>query len=52
MALFGVGALLPRVAVRRMVVTVPWSQRWLLARKPDLSRGVFASALGESLSNA
>ena len=42
-----VDTLLPRVAVRPVVVTVPWPRRWLLARKPDLSRGVLAIALRE-----
>jgi len=42
-----VDTLLPRVAVRQVVVTVPWPRRWLLARKPDLSRGVLAIALRE-----
>ena len=38
---------LPRVAARQVVVTVPWPRRWLLARKPALSRGVLAIALRE-----
>ncbi len=42
-----VDTLLPRVAVRQVVVTVPWPRRWLLARKPDLARGVLAIALRE-----
>jgi hypothetical protein len=37
--------LLPRVAVRQVVLTVPWSRRWLLARKPDLVRGVLRIGL-------
>jgi uncharacterized protein YndB with AHSA1/START domain len=32
--------LLPRVAVRQVVFTVPWSRRWLLARDADLLREV------------
>ena len=42
-----VDTLLPRVAVRQVVVTVPWPRRWLLARKPDLARGVLAIAQRE-----
>ena len=42
-----VDTLLPRVAVRQVVVTVPWPRRWLLARKPELARGVLAIALRE-----
>ena len=38
---------LPRVAVRQWVVTVPWSRRWLLARRSDLARGVLRIALSE-----
>jgi hypothetical protein len=30
----------PRVAVRQVVLTLPWRRRWLLARRPDLARGV------------
>ena len=30
--------LLPRVAVRQLVLTVPWPRRWLLARRPALAR--------------
>lgn len=32
--------LLPRVAVRQWVLTVPWARRWELARHPDRARGV------------
>ncbi len=42
-----VDTLLPRVAVRQVVVTMPWPRRWLLARKPDLARGGLAIALRE-----
>ena len=42
-----VDTLIPRVAVRRFVLTVPWPRRWLLARRPDLSKGVLAIALRE-----
>jgi hypothetical protein len=42
-----VDTLLPRVAVRQYVVTVPWPRRWILARRPDLARGVLAIALRE-----
>ena len=38
--------LLRRVAVRQVVLTVPWPRRWLLARKPDLDRGVLRIGLG------
>ena len=38
---------LPRVAMRQWVVTVPWSRRWLLARRPALARGVLRIALSE-----
>ena len=42
-----VDTLIPRVAVRQFVLTVPWPRRWLLARRPDLSKGVLAIALRE-----
>jgi hypothetical protein len=41
-----VDALFPRVAVRQWVITVPWRRRRLLARRPDLLRGVLRVALG------
>ncbi|MFT6145704.1 MAG: hypothetical protein ACJAZO_002411 [Myxococcota bacterium] len=37
--------LLPRVAVRQLVLTVPWPRRLLLARRPELARGVLNCAL-------
>ena len=37
--------LLPRVAVRQLVLTVPWPRRWLLARRPALARAVLRCAL-------
>jgi hypothetical protein len=40
-------ALIPRVAVRQLVLTVPWPRRWLLARRPELARGVLRCALAE-----
>ena len=42
-----VDELLPRVAVRQWVLTVPWPRRWLLARKPALARGVHKVAMQE-----
>ena len=36
---------LPRVAVRQFVLTVPWPRRWLLARRPSVARGVLGVAL-------
>jgi hypothetical protein len=42
-----VDGLLPRTAVRQWVITVPWSRRWLLARKPDLLKGVLRLAMDE-----
>jgi hypothetical protein len=35
---------LPRVAMRQWVLTVPWRRRWLLARRPDLARGFLGVA--------
>jgi len=40
-----VDELIPRVAVRQWVVTVPWPRRLLLARNPELARGVLKVAL-------
>ena len=37
----------PRVPVRQFVLTVPWAKRWLLARNPDLARGILAIGLRE-----
>ncbi|MBA2320669.1 MAG: transposase [Deltaproteobacteria bacterium] len=37
--------LLPRVAVRQWVLTVPFRRRWLLACRTDLARGALAVAL-------
>jgi hypothetical protein len=39
--------LLPRVAVRQLVLTVPWLRRLRLARRPELARGVLRCALAE-----
>lgn len=36
---------LPDVALRQWVFTVPWDRRWLLARRPDLSKRVLNIAL-------
>ncbi len=36
---------LPRVATRQWVMTVPWGRRWLFARKPALARGVLKIGL-------
>jgi hypothetical protein len=40
-----VDRVLPHVATRQWVLTVPWKRRWLLARRPDLARGVHRIAL-------
>ncbi len=40
-----VDRVLPEVGLRQWVVTVPWPRRWLLARRPDLARGVLAVAI-------
>jgi Putative transposase/Transposase zinc-binding domain len=40
-----VDRVLPWVAVRQWVLTVPWGRRWLLARRPDLAAGVLQVAL-------
>jgi len=40
-----VETVLPRVAVRQWVLTVPWQRRRLFARKPELMLGVFGVAL-------
>ncbi|MFT6145660.1 MAG: hypothetical protein ACJAZO_003253 [Myxococcota bacterium] len=37
--------LFPRVAVRQLVLTVPWPRRLLLAQRPELARGVLHCAL-------
>jgi len=42
-----VDELIPRVAVRQWVITVPWPRRLLLARNPKLARGVLKVALRE-----
>ena len=36
---------IPHVATRQWVLTVPWKLRWLLARRPDLACGVHAVAM-------
>ena len=40
-----VDKVIPHVAVRQWVLTVPWKRRWLLARNPKLAQGVLAIAL-------
>ena len=35
----------PHVATRQWVLTVPWKRRWLLARNPDLALGVLRIAI-------
>ncbi|MCK6505860.1 transposase, partial [Myxococcota bacterium] len=42
-----VDELFPIVAVRQWVITVPWPRRLLLARSPELARGVLRVALQE-----
>jgi hypothetical protein len=39
--------LIPRVAVRQLVLTVSWLKRLLFARRPELARGVLRCALAE-----
>ena len=41
-----VDRVIPWVATRQWVVSVPWTRRWLLARRPDLAQGVLRVALG------
>ena len=36
---------IPHVATRQWVLTVPWERRWLLARRPELACGVHAVAM-------
>ena len=40
-----VDRVLPDVGLRQWVLTVPWPRRWLLARRPDLARGVLGVAI-------
>ena len=40
-----VDRLIPRVATRQWVLTVPWKRRWLLARRPALATGVHRVAM-------
>ena len=40
-----VDKVIPLVATRQWVLTVPWGRRWLLARRPDLAEGVLQVAL-------
>ena len=40
-----VDRVIPQVAPRQWVLTVPWRRRWLLARRPDLAAGVLRVAL-------
>ncbi len=42
-----VDRVLPHVGVRQWVLTFPWSRRFLLARYPELVRGVLALAIRE-----
>jgi hypothetical protein len=42
-----VDGLVPHVAVRQWVLTVPWARRWQLARHPELVKGVAAVLLEE-----
>ena len=37
---------IPAVPVRQWVLTLPWPRRFLLARRPELARGVLAAGLG------
>ena len=37
--------MIPHVATRQWVITVPWARRWLLARRPDLATGVLRATL-------
>jgi hypothetical protein len=39
--------LIPRVAVRQLVLTVPWPRRLLLEPRPELARGLMRCALAE-----
>jgi hypothetical protein len=41
-----VDRLFPHVAVRQFVLTVPFRRRLLLARRPELARGVLSIAVG------
>ena len=45
LAAHGVDRVMPDVGLRQWVVTVPWPRRWLIARRPDLARGVLAVAI-------
>jgi hypothetical protein len=40
-----VDKVIPHMATRQWVLTVPWRRRWLLARRPDLADGVLRAAL-------
>ena len=40
-----VDRVIPHVATRQWVLTVPWKRRWLLARRPDLASGVHRVAM-------
>lgn len=42
-----VDRVIPHVGVRQWVLTVPWPRRFLLARHPDLTRKVLATAIAE-----
>ena len=44
-AAWWVDRVIPHVPTRQWVLTVPWGRRWLLARDPELARGVLRVAL-------
>lgn len=44
-AAWWVDRVIPHVATRQWVLTVPWRRRWLLARRPELACGVHAVAM-------
>jgi len=44
-AAWWVDRVIPHVATRQWVLTVPWKRRWLLARDPEVACGVLGAAL-------
>lgn len=44
-AAWWVDRVIPHVATRQWVLTVPWRRRWLLARRPSLACGVHSVAM-------
>jgi hypothetical protein len=44
-AAWWVDRVIPHVATRQWVLTVPWKRRWLLARNPEVACGVLGVAL-------